>query len=52
MALVVVCYFFILGIVISSRDLVCFALLDFAALATFDHNSATKVLMSEQVEAG
>jgi len=25
MTLVVVCYFFMLGIVISSRDLVCFA---------------------------
>lgn len=56
MTLVVVCYFFMLGIVISSRDLVCFALLcfallDFAALATFNHDSPTKVLMSEQVQA-
>lgn len=51
MTLVVVCYFFMLGIVICSRDLE-IALLDFTALATFEHDCPTKVLMSEQVEAG
>ena len=52
MTLVVVCYFFMLGIAINSKNLDYFALINFSVLAAFDHDSPTKVLMIEQVEAG
>lgn len=40
-----------LGIIISSKDLGHSTLIGFTALAAFDHDSPTKVLMIEQVQA-